>query len=615
MKKVLFCLLVFFLSLSSSCADENAFWVYSTAVDLNNDGLETIELNRKQIYFDVDNDGFRELTGWVSGKDAILTIDRNNNGKIDNQLEIFGSLTSQGDIELSLLDSNNDKVINMDDKAFSQIRLWRDANENGVTDNNELKSLSDVGIVSINIGLQPLNIENNKNFITGKSFVIYKNGKTRNLYYVKNSYSINNTIVAGDYSISANVIDLPWLRGYGRTYDLQYSATRNEDLRLFIKKLASSDSANEIYNNFDKLISMWICDNKTGVDMQKLCLKKIMRENAPDLEQIKPKNLQKAYEILKNILYVNFIAQTHFGQKFDIKYDYPEDKIVPGDKVYERIIENMTVTDSYLASYIILERLRRDNSLDTKRFADAISQAGYGAHLITYYNSGASFRDFKNYVSDGKTPLHIEGLRKNDHINGANTPDIIYGNNGNDLIKGGAGDDFLHGGKGDDKIYGEDGSDILIGAEGYNTLEGGGGNDIYIYNGLGTDKILDEKWGQLKVQRWCWDSKISDYRSTWEDKGKIFVDGGDDTVILGGRLSKDKIVAKRKGDNLVFNVKDSTNSLIIINWYASQEQRVENFKFKDGTTLDTELFFEIEKGNDFITFINKIVYKFREFFV
>ena len=104
---------------------------------------------------------------------------------------------------------------------------------------------------------------------------------------------------------------------------------------------------------------------------------------------------------------------------------------------------------------------------------------------------------------------------------------------------------------------------------------------------------MDEKWGQLKVQRWCWDSKISDYRSTWEDKGKILVDGGDDTVILGGRLSKDKIVAKRKGDNLVFNVKDSTNSLIIINWYASQEQRVENFKFKDGTTLDTELFFDI----------------------
>ena len=96
------------------------------------------------------------------------------------------------------------------------------------------------------------------------------------MYYVKNSYSINNTIVAGDYSISANVIDLPWLRGYGRTYDLQYSATRNEDLRLFIKKLASSDSANEIYNNFDKLISMWICDNKTGVDIQKIC-KRLMK--------------------------------------------------------------------------------------------------------------------------------------------------------------------------------------------------------------------------------------------------------------------------------------------------------------------------------------------------
>ena len=36
------------------------------------------------------SDGVKEQVGWVSGDDGLLTLDKNNNGTIDNISELFG---------------------------------------------------------------------------------------------------------------------------------------------------------------------------------------------------------------------------------------------------------------------------------------------------------------------------------------------------------------------------------------------------------------------------------------------------------------------------------------------------------------------------------------------
>ena len=41
----------------------------------------------------MDNNGFKEATGWISKDDAFLAYDRNGNGKIDNGSELFGNHT------------------------------------------------------------------------------------------------------------------------------------------------------------------------------------------------------------------------------------------------------------------------------------------------------------------------------------------------------------------------------------------------------------------------------------------------------------------------------------------------------------------------------------------
>ena len=66
-------------------------------VDLDGDGIETLGTDAG-VYFDHDDNGFLEKTGWVGKDDGLLVRDINNNGKIDDGTELFGdnSVLSNG---------------------------------------------------------------------------------------------------------------------------------------------------------------------------------------------------------------------------------------------------------------------------------------------------------------------------------------------------------------------------------------------------------------------------------------------------------------------------------------------------------------------------------------
>ena len=48
-------------------------------------------------------------------------------------------------------DSNNDGIISNLDENFDKLQIWQDSNSNGVLETNELKSLSELGIESLNL--------------------------------------------------------------------------------------------------------------------------------------------------------------------------------------------------------------------------------------------------------------------------------------------------------------------------------------------------------------------------------------------------------------------------------------------------------------------------------
>ena len=129
-------------------------------LDLDGDGIETVGINTSNpILFDITATGIQQSVGWVGADDGFLVRDLNGNGLIDSGAELFGDATqlaggqtaADGFAALADLDANQDGVVNAADAAFASLRVWRDLDQDGVTDAGELLTLAALGITGLNV--------------------------------------------------------------------------------------------------------------------------------------------------------------------------------------------------------------------------------------------------------------------------------------------------------------------------------------------------------------------------------------------------------------------------------------------------------------------------------
>ncbi|HEX8125722.1 MAG TPA: cadherin domain-containing protein [Allosphingosinicella sp.] len=123
--------------------------------DLDGDGLELVAYAGSTVKFDMDGDAIRDRTGWVGADDGMLALDRNGNGTIDDVSEVsFATDGALSDLEgLAAFDSNANGFLDSGDERFGEFRVWRDSNQDGISDSGELLSLEEAGIVSVNLTL------------------------------------------------------------------------------------------------------------------------------------------------------------------------------------------------------------------------------------------------------------------------------------------------------------------------------------------------------------------------------------------------------------------------------------------------------------------------------
>lgn len=200
-------------------------------LDLDGDGIELTTLTSFAPQFDLNADGFAERTGWTSADDGMLAIDLNNNGKIDNGGELFGNATSGGLAMLAAYDSNLDGLISSADTEFSSLKVWRDLDQDGISDANELKSLTDTGIQSISLTATSTTATTqagNTIAATGEFTKIGGGtGIVGDVLFNSNGYDtkfLENVIVSTEIAAMAN------LKGHGTLPDLHKAMALDADL-------------------------------------------------------------------------------------------------------------------------------------------------------------------------------------------------------------------------------------------------------------------------------------------------------------------------------------------------------------------------------------------------
>jgi hypothetical protein len=231
-------------------------------------------------------------------------------------------------------------------------------------------------------------------------------------------------------------------------------------------------------------------------------------------------------------------------------------------------------------------------------FADQVSQSSdtTGTTLQLVFSSGLAAIGLRqlpagNTGGDGANDLWFGNAGATNNFSGSGGHDILVGGAAPDTIYGGGGFDFIDGGAGGDYLFGEAGNDILRGGKDTDRLYGGAGDDTYLFNrGDGADIVWDDYKPMTFVPATTgggFGGNIGGVSGTYEPRP---ADGGSDSLVFGAGIRVADVTTTSSGNNLVVTVHDPANpnaqDTITLQDWAIQYDRIEFFKFADGTTLN-----------------------------
>lgn len=127
-------------------------------------GPHDLPKDAKLVTFDMNADGFEEMTEWVGPNDGLLVEYEGGTMTAKNLFGPEGGKYKDGFEKLALLDKDGDKKLTGDE--LKTLKVWLDKNVNAKVDDGEISAVSDLAITEISV--------EQKNLVS--SFV--KDGKT-----------------------------------------------------------------------------------------------------------------------------------------------------------------------------------------------------------------------------------------------------------------------------------------------------------------------------------------------------------------------------------------------------------------------------------------------------
>ncbi|ACZ12020.1 calcium-binding protein [Sulfurospirillum deleyianum] len=234
-------------------------------LDLNGNGTTSTFIAQTNTYFDMDGDGFKERISWTESSDGLLTLDLNNDGKVTNGGELFGNNTKlangvnakDGFEALSQYDLNKDNVIDAKDSIYSHLKVWIDSNSDGISTTDELKTLQELNITSINLNATETSTSEAYNTISDTS-TFTQDGQTKTINDVW--FYQNKSDTTYDYTtpIKESVAALPTIEGSGRVKDLQDAMNNDTVLEAKVTNLLNNASTMS-FSNFSSAFNFFTC--------------------------------------------------------------------------------------------------------------------------------------------------------------------------------------------------------------------------------------------------------------------------------------------------------------------------------------------------------------------
>ena len=545
-------------------------------LDLNGDGVRTTALADSGVWFDLNNNGFAERTGWVSSEDGLLAIDLNGNGIIDNGAELFGNHTlladgtraANGFEALKQYDADGNGIIDSADAVYSSLRIWQDKNSNGSTDEGELLTMAQAGIAALNLGYTDSSLKDAQGNAHRQQGSYTKTDGSRadatDIWFAANTADSRYSFTAEHTEHSAK---LPDVAAFGNVMDLKDAAAKDPKLaQMLASYVAHLKTGTETEEMLHNLIYRWA--GAEGVDphsrgnfidgRQLAALESLAGEAFLQLGSL-PNPGSNAAEVLKEE-YGRFARYT--GAVIRLKTLYAD--TLPQVSGYKRD-GNWQAVARRAQEMIRKGEIAKTGTL-MKTLGDAVA---YNRPAANALNTEAAILAAALDDQERKTFLGAwQGTFGNDEGNQIYAPKngngFADGGKGNDTVYGGAENDILFGGAGDDFILGYDGDDILDGGAGNDYLSGGNGNDTYIFGrNFGNDRIANYD--------------ISANRT--------------DTIRFTNGQTLNDFTFTRSLHDLYITAKDGSGS-ITVDYYFSNDaaggRQIDRIEFADGSSLNVE---------------------------
>jgi VCBS repeat-containing protein len=492
-------------------------------IDLNGDNsIELIGLDESGVFFDLDENGFKENTAWVGSDDGILAWDREGDGLVTSAREFVFALYGQaGATDLEGLragfDTNLDGVFDASDAEYAKTGVWRDANQNGVSEAGEFRTLADLGITTISLTSDGVQVEENGNLIFGKTTFLHADGSVG---------------VVADVDLASATTGFAETR---RWPDRSELVNENGDTAVAVVEGASvrvlTVGNDGIYTGFGSSRGDWLmAAGASGVTLSGGAGNDVLVGGAQgdvliggsgadailggggnDTLYIDAADLARGVDGgsgrdvawiansdavtmdlgLANIeLIVGNSGNDHF---FTSKEGDIEAAGGAGNDTLEGgagndILIGGAGIDSFSGGAgndtLMIDAEDAQAAIDAGAGIDTVvleDQADISFDLGTAhaeYAVGGSMAD--HLFTSGAGAVAINGDGGNDTITGGVAADTLAGGTGDDVITGAGGDDTIAGGAGDDRLAGGTGNDRLLGGDGADILDGGDGNDILV---------------------------------------------------------------------------------------------------------------------------------------